>query len=85
MDKICDKSLLKLLTLVNHCLVYHLSCCPDIWKRSYIIPVHKKNDQQLVANYRPIFLLPIFDKILQKIIFNRICNFLLEENLLNAN
>ena len=49
------------------------------------IPVHKKNDKQLVNNYRPVSLLPIFGKIFEKIIFNQIYNFLLEENLLNSN
>ena len=41
--------------------------------------------KQLVENYRPIPLLPIFGKIFKKIIFNRIYNFLLEEDLLNPN
>ena len=54
-------------------------------KKSNIIPVHKKNDKQLVNNYRPISLLPIFGNIFEKIIFNRIYNFLSEENLLNNN
>ena len=58
---------------------------PDIWKRSNIIPVYKKNDKRLVNDYRPISLLPTFRKIFEKIIFNRIYNFLLEENLLNPN
>ena len=58
---------------------------PDIWKRSNIIPVHKKNDQQLVNNYRPITLLFIFGKIFEKIIFNIIYNLLLKEELLNPN
>ena len=62
------------------------SCYPDIWKRSNIIPAHKrKNDKQLVNNYRPISLLPIFGKIFEKIIFNKIYSFLLEEKLLNLN
>ena len=38
-----------------------------------------------INNYRPIFLLPIFGKIFEKIIFNRIYNFLLVEELLNPN
>ena len=84
MIKICDKSLLKpLIILFGNSI--ESSCYPDIWKRSNIIPVHKKNDKQLVNNYRPISLLPIFGKIFEKIIFNKIYNFLLEENLLNSN
>ena len=31
---------------------------PDITENSNIIPVHKKNDKQLIQNYRPISLLP---------------------------
>ena len=59
------------------------SCYPFIWKRSNIIPVHKKNDKQLVKNYRPISLLPIFGKIFEKIIFDRLYNFLSQGELLN--
>ena len=84
MIKICDKLLLKPLIVLFRNSVKS-SCYPDIWKKSNIIPVHKKNDKQLVENYRPISLLPIFGKIFEKIIFNRIYNFLLEEDLLNPN
>ena len=86
MIKICDKSLLKPLILLFENSTKS-SCYPDIWKRSNIIPVHKKkkNDKQLVNNYRPISLLPIFGKIFEKNIFNKIYSFLLEEKLLNPN
>ena len=47
--------------------------------------MHKKEDKKLVPNYRPISLLPIFENIFQKIIFNKIYHFLLEERLLNPN
>ena len=60
--KICGKSILKPLILLFENSTkssYH----PDIWKRSNVIPVHKKNDRRFVNNYRPIFLLPIFGKI----------------------
>ena len=60
MIKICDKSLLKPLIILFENSIKS-SCYPDIWKRSNIIPVHKKNHKQLVNNYRPISLLPIFD------------------------
>ena len=84
MIKTNGKLFLKPLILLfqNSC---KLSYFPDIWKRSNIIPVHKKNDKQLVKNYRPISLLPIFGKIFEKIIFNKIYHFLLEERLLNPN
>ena len=83
MIKICDKSLLKPLIILSE-NSNESSCCPDIWKKSNIIPVHKKNEKQLVKNYRPIPLLPILWKIFEKIIFNRIW-FSFKEQLLNPN
>ena len=56
-----------------------------MWKRSNIIPANKNSDKKLVNNYRPVSLLHICGKILEKIIFNKIYNFLLEEELLNPN
>ena len=32
---------------------------PDQWKEANVTPVHKKNDKQIISNYRPISLLPI--------------------------
>ena len=58
---------------------------PDIWKRSNIIPVHKKGDKQIVNNYRPVSFLPIFSKILEKLLFNSTMDFLEENNLLSSN
>ena len=84
MIEICDKSLLKPLTILFQNSTKS-SCYPVIWKRSNIIPVHKKNDKQLVKNYRSISLLPIFGKIFEKIIFDRLYKFLLQEELLNLN
>ena len=79
MIKICGKSLLKPSFLLFK------NSYRDIWKRSNIIPAHKKSDKQLVSNYRTNSLLPICGKIFEKIIFNKIYNFLLEEGLLNPN
>ena len=70
MIKTCVKSLLKPLIILfqNSTKPFH---CPDIWNKSNIIPVHKK---QLVKIYRPISRLPIFGKLFEKIRFNRIYN-----------
>ena len=47
MIKICDKSLLRPLILLFENSTKS-SYYPDIWKRSNIVPIHKKNDKQLV-------------------------------------
>ena len=53
--KICDKPFSKPLILLfqNSAKLYYFL---DIWKKSNIIPVHKRNDKQLVENYPPISL-----------------------------
>ena len=42
---------------------------PDDWKKGNIVPLHKKNLKNMLINYRPIILFPIFAKIFEKIIF----------------
>ena len=43
---------------------------PDTWKKGNIKPAHKKEDKTLINKYRPISLLPIFDKIFERVIYN---------------
>ena len=45
-------------------------------KIAKVIPVCKKGDSDIVSNYRPISLLSIFDKLLEKIVCTRVTNFL---------
>lgn len=51
-------------------------------KKAAIIPVFKKGDPHNVENYRSISLLSIFSKIIEKIVYNRIFNFLNQNNIL---
>ena len=55
---------------------------PNIWKLANVAPIHKKNDKQSIKNYRPISLLPICGKILEKIIFNQLYCFLTTNDLI---
>jgi hypothetical protein len=52
---------------------------PSEWKWANIIPVFKKGDAHSVTNYRPISLLPIIGKILEKCIHTYIYNILLND------
>ena len=58
---------------------------PDIWKHANVVPVHKKNEKNVKGNYRPISLLPIFGKILEKLIFDSLYSHLVSSKLLNPN
>ena len=55
---------------------------PDLLKVAKIIPVYKNGDTCSPSNYRPISLLSIFDKILEKIIYLRLKQFLHKYNIL---
>ena len=52
---------------------WNSSCCI---KDAKVIPVHKKAEKHLVSNYRPISLLSVFDKILEKLMYFRLYNYL---------
>ena len=75
MLKLCVPSVCKPLTLLfKNCLASRHF--PDVWNKSNIVPVHKKGDKQLIKKYRPVFLLTICRKLLEKLMFNSIFNFI---------
>ena len=41
---------------------------PTIWKRANVIPVYKKGSKKLPENYRPVSLLAISSKVLEKVV-----------------
>ena len=49
---------------------------PDEWKVHTISPIYKSGDRSLVANYRPISLLCSVSKVLEKLVYCRIIDFL---------
>ena len=59
---------------------------PSELKLGRIGPVYKmKGDKQLMENYRPVSILPIFGKIFEKVIYNRLHSFLEKHNIINEN
>ena len=58
---------------------------PDSWKYANVQPIHKKENRQIKSNYRPISLLPICGKILEKIVFDQVYSYLNTHNLLSKN
>lgn len=55
---------------------------PELLKKSIVKPLFKKDDKSKIDNYRPITLIPIFSKILEKIIYNRFIKFLDKNNVI---
>ena len=82
MLKICDSAIVKPLTILyKNCISQVIFL--DNWKKSNICFILKKGDKQIVNNYRPVSLLPICGKIIVRLIFNTLYQFLGEYNLLS--
>jgi len=58
---------------------------PNALKVSKVIPIHKGDSAEEVNNYRPISLLSIFDKIIEKVMYKRLYSFLEQHNILFEN
>ena len=56
---------------------------PDSLKIGRISPIYKKDDPELLENYRPVSTLPIFSKIYEKVIYERLYNFLTTQQIMN--
>ena len=61
------------------------SIFPTMWKHSKVVPLLKKGDPLLAKNYRPVALLPILSKILEKVVFKQIVKYLDDNKLLSHN
>ena len=63
------------------------STFPDLWKWHKVIPLLKGTscDPLIPKSYRPIALLPILSKILEKAIFTQLVQYLEENNLIHPN
>jgi hypothetical protein len=58
---------------------------PSILKKSIVIPLHKGGDLQNMGNYRPISLLSVLSKILERLVKIRLVNFLEKNGFFSRN
>ena len=42
---------------------------PKLWKQAHVIPIHKKNERDVVQNYRPVSILSCVGKLQEREIF----------------
>ena len=84
MIKMCDESLIVPLKVIfENCL--HRGIFPETWKRANAVPIHKKNEKHLKENYKHTSLLPIFSKLLEKLIYESLYSHLEKINFLCPN
>ncbi|XP_065678184.1 uncharacterized protein LOC124818163 [Hydra vulgaris] len=58
---------------------------PNSLKIAKVTPIFKTGDHTNIKNYRPISVLPVFSKILERIMYNRIYTYLIDNKLLYKN
>ena len=61
------------------------STFPSLWKHAKVVPLLKNGDPLIPKNYRPVALLPIFSKILERLVFNQLVTYLDSNNLIHPN
>ena len=80
--KLVQQELVPVITHVVNLSIKYRSF-PHQWKLAKIIPLHKKNEVIYPENYRPVSLLPVFSKILERAIFCQVVQFMEENELLH--
>lgn len=68
--------------LVNNCLEFNQF--PNELKIAKVIPIHKTGKNNVFTNYRPISILPVISKIVERIMHDQIFDYFTEHNLLYA-
>ena len=58
---------------------------PSLWKEARVIPDHKGESLNERSNFRPISILPVLSKILERHVFDSSYDFLQQHRLLNEN
>ena len=66
--------------LMNLCLA--TNTFPSKFKTAVITPIYKSGSPTLFSNYRPISVLPVLSKILERIMYNQLLTFVHEQNIL---
>jgi hypothetical protein len=58
---------------------------PDQMKVARVLPILKSGEGNFFSNYRPISILPVFSKLLEKVVYHRLLHYLNKQNILFDN
>ena len=84
MIKICCNSLCKPSEMIFKSCI-NKGEFSSVWKKANVVPVLKKHYKQLLKNFRPISLPPIFRKGFERIIYINIFDYLTANKLILEN
>ena len=65
--------------LINKSITLH--AFPDVWKNAIVVPVHKSTQSSSLSNFRPISILPVFSKVLERVVYDQIVDHFTTYNL----
>ena len=84
MIKICGNSLSKPLEMIFKSCITKREFSSE-WKKANVVPVQQKSDEQLLKNYRPVSVLPIARKFLERMIYDNIFEYLTANKTISDN
>ena len=80
--KLIKQEITPVLTHIINLSISHQTF-PVLWKHAKVIPLHKKDEMLYPKNYRPVSLLPVLSKVLERCVFVQMVNYLEETELLH--
>ena len=89
-DKISARVLKDCLPVILGPLIDIINCSiltstfPDNWKEAEVIPILKDGDHEKAANNRPLSLLAVASKVLERIVLNQFNAYLMKNNRLTS-
>ena len=88
-DKISCKIIKKAAPIISDSLTLifnqaiTLSSFPDEWKMAKVVPLFKNGQRNIPGNYRPISVLPAISKIMERILYDQLYDYLTKFELLS--
>jgi hypothetical protein len=83
LSQIIDSIALPLSTIFNKSIIQ--GKFPNRLKIAKVVPIHKGGDTNNPANFRPISLLPVLSKVIEKLMYNRMLKFINKHNIISPN
>ena len=80
---LCPSIVQPLCNIVNNSI--EQGVFPSLWKEARVIPLHKGGSHNNMDNYRPISILPVASKILERHVHNHLYEYITQNNLLCDN
>jgi len=79
--RVCNEIVTPLSMIFN--LSISTGIVPEKLKIAKVIPIYKKQDAEVLSNYRPVSLLSCFSKILERLVFDRSVEYINAHGILN--